>query len=170
MLQKSSVPGPSAFAETLSATLPPRDSKFSSARERLGEAVRAWNPGHKMHKSGELRYSVGIIANDTISCTWMLLRAVVVQSLSHVRSSMRPWTAAHQAPLSSTGVCSHSCPLSRWCCLSISPSAIPSPSAFSLSQHQGLFQWVGSSHQVATVLELQLQHQSFQWVLRVDFL
>ena len=68
-VQKSSVPGPSAFAETLSATLPPRDSKFSSARERLGEAVRAWNPGHKMHKSGELRYSVGIIANDTISCT-----------------------------------------------------------------------------------------------------
>ena len=39
-----------------------------------------------------------------------------------------------------------------------------------LSQHQGLFQWVGSSHQVAKVLELQLQHQSFQWILRVDFL
>ena len=37
----------------------------------------------------------------------------------------------------------------------------PSPPAFSLSQHQGLFQWVSSSHQVAKVLELQLQHQSF---------
>ena len=43
----------------------------------------------------------------------------------------------------------------------------PSP-AFNLSQHQGLFQWVGFSHQVATVLEF--QHQSFQWIFRVDFL
>ena len=44
----------------------------------------------------------------------------------------------------------------------------PSPSALTLSQHQGLFQWVGSSHQVAKVLEL--QHQSFQWIFRVDIL
>ena len=40
----------------------------------------------------------------------------------------------------------------------------PSPLALNLSQHQGLFQWVSSSHQVTKVLELQLQHQSFQWV------
>ena len=40
--------------------------------------------------------------------------------------------------------------------------------AFSLSQHQGLFQWVSSSHQVAKLLEL--QHQSFQWIFRVDFI
>ena len=40
----------------------------------------------------------------------------------------------------------------------------------SLSQHQGLFQWVSSLHQVARVLELQPQHQSFQWIFRVDFL
>ena len=41
----------------------------------------------------------------------------------------------------------------------------PSPPAFNLSQHQGLFQWVGSLHQVTKVLEFQLQHQSFQWIL-----
>jgi len=45
----------------------------------------------------------------------------------------------------------------------------PSPPAFNLSQHQGLFQWVSSSHQVAKVLELQLQQQSFQWIFRTDF-
>ena len=45
-----------------------------------------------------------------------------------------------------------------------------SPLALNLAQHQGLFQWVSSSHQVAKVLELQLQHQSFQWISRVDFL
>ena len=38
------------------------------------------------------------------------------------------------------------------------------PPAFNLSQHQGLFQWVNSSYQVAKVLEFQLQHQSFQWM------
>ena len=46
------------------------------------------------------------------------------------------------------------------------PLPSPSPPAFNLSQHQGLFQWVSSSHQVAKVLEFQLQHQSFQWRLR----
>ena len=47
----------------------------------------------------------------------------------------------------------------------------PSSSAFNLSQHQGLFQWVSSLHQVTKVVELQLQHQSFQpWMFRVDFL
>ena len=40
-----------------------------------------------------------------------------------------------------------------------------SPFAFILSQH--LFQWISYSHQLAKVLELQLQHQSFQWVFRV---
>ena len=46
----------------------------------------------------------------------------------------------------------------------------PSPPAFNLSKHQGLFQRVSSSHQVAKVLEFQLQHQSFQWTFRTDFL
>ena len=48
------------------------------------------------------------------------------------------------------------------------PLLPPSPPAFNLSQHQGLFQLVSSLHQVAKVLELQLQ--SFQWILRTDFL
>ena len=48
------------------------------------------------------------------------------------------------------------------------PLSSPSPPAFNLSQHQDLFQWVGSSRQVAKVLEL--QHQSFQWKFRTDFL
>ena len=49
------------------------------------------------------------------------------------------------------------------------PLSSPSP-AFSLSQYQGLSQWVSSSHQAAKVLEFQLQHQSFQWIFRIDFL
>ena len=49
------------------------------------------------------------------------------------------------------------------------PLSSPSPPAC-LSQHQGLFKWVSSLHQVAKVLEFQLQHQSFQWLFRTDFL
>ena len=49
----------------------------------------------------------------------------------------------------------------------LSPPSLP---ALNLSQDQGLFQWVGFSQQVARVLELLLQHQSFQWIFRVDFL
>ena len=50
------------------------------------------------------------------------------------------------------------------------PPSSPSPPAFNLSQHQCLLQWVSSLHQVAKELEFQLQHQSFQWIFRADFL
>ena len=50
------------------------------------------------------------------------------------------------------------------------PLSSPSPPALNLSQHQGLFQWISYLHQVAKLLELQLQHQSFQWIFRTDFL
>ena len=48
------------------------------------------------------------------------------------------------------------------------PLLSPSPPAPNPYQHQGLFQWVNSSHQVAKVLEFRLQHQSFQWTPRTD--
>ena len=50
------------------------------------------------------------------------------------------------------------------------PLSSPSPPAPNPSQHQGLFQWVTSLHQVAEVLEFQLQHQPLQWTLRTDLL
>ena len=53
---------------------------------------------------------------------------------------------------------------------SFHPLLSTSPPALNLSQHQGLFQWVSSSDQVAKVLEFQLQHQSFQLIFRTDFL
>ena len=50
------------------------------------------------------------------------------------------------------------------------PLSSPFLPAFNLSQHQGLFQGVSSSHQVAKVLEFQLQNQSYQWMFRIDCL
>ena len=61
----------------------------------------------------------------------------------------------------------------HWVDDAIQPSCLllsPSPPALYLSQHQGLFSWVSSSHQVTKIWELQLQHHSFQWTCRVDFL
>ena len=63
---------------------------------------------------------------------------------------------------------SNSHPLSQSCHPTISSSVIPSLPAFNLSQHQGNFQWVSFSHQMAKVLELQLQHQFFQCIFRAD--
>ena len=70
---------------------------------------------------------------------------VVVQLLSCVWLFATPWTVAWlpcRSPL--PRVCSDSCASSQWCYLTISSSVAPSPSAFNHSQHQGLFQWVGS--------------------------
>ena len=72
--------------------------------------------------------------------------------------SMSGLPVHHQFPRA----CSDSCPLSLWCHPTISSSVVPF-SSFNLSQHQGVFQWVSSSHQVAKVLELQLQHHIQDW-------
>ena len=81
-----------------------------------------------------------------------------------------PWIAAHQASLSITNSRSFLKLMSIKSVMSSNHLILssPSPPAFNVSQCQGLFQWVSSSHQVAKVLEL--QHQSFQWIFRVDFL
>ena len=97
------------------------------------------------------------------------LPAVVVQTLSRVRlcdpldCSMPGFPDLHYLPeFAQIHVCWGGDAIHLVLCWS------PSPSVFNLSQHQGLFQWVSSSHQVAKVLEF--QHQSFQWIFRVDFL
>ena len=82
---------------------------------------------------------------------------VVVQLLSHVQLFANlPW------PSPSPGAQTHV----HWVSNAIQtshPLSSPSPPAFNIPQHQDLFQWIDSSYQVAKVLELQLQHQAFQW-------
>ena len=88
-----------------------------------------------------------------------------VQSLSHVwlcdpMDCSTPGFPVHHQLLEFTRTHIH------WVSDAIQPSHLLSflfPPSLNLVQHQGLFQWVSSSHQVAKVLELQLQHQSFQW-------
>ena len=100
---------------------------------------------------------------------------LVFSQLSHsvMSNSLQPiglYHARPPCPSPTPGVYSSSCPLIWWCHPIISSLSSPSPPAFNLLQHQDLFKWVNSSHQVAKVLEFQLQHQSFQWIFRTDFL
>ena len=96
-----------------------------------------------------------------------------VQSLSRVRLFVTPWTAARQASLSITNSWSPPKPMSI---ASVMPSnhlilcgpVLLLPSIF--PSIRVFFQWVSSLHQVVKVLELQLQHPSFQWIFRTDFL
>ena len=93
-------------------------------------------------------------------------RSVVSDSLqTHESQHTRP-----PCPSPTPGVHSDSCPSSPWCHPAISSLLTPSPPAPNPSQHQSLFQWVNSSHEVAKVLEFQLQHQSIQWTHRTDLL
>ena len=120
----------------------------------------------------EFSYTIYLNKTNSKRKDTITLKVVVaVQLLSCVWFFVTSWTAAHQVSLSITiswslfkFISIESVMLSNHLILLLSPS----PFALILSQHQGLFQWVGSSHQVAKVLEL--QHQSFQWIFRVDFL
>ena len=103
-----------------------------------------------------------------------LLSTISVQ-FSHSVMSNLLWPhglqhATFPCPSPTPGVYSNSCPLSQWCHPTISSSVSPFSSCPNPSQHQGLFQWVSSLHQVAQVLEPQLQHQSLQWIFRTNFL
>ena len=101
--------------------------------------------------------------NTMLLLLLLLLSSGSVVSDSAMDCSMPGLTVLHHFPeLAQTHV--------HWVGDAIQPLSPPSSPAFNLSQHQGLFQQVSSLHQVAKVLEFQLQHQSFQWIFRVDFL
>ena len=100
---------------------------------------------------------------------------IVVQLLNCVWLSATRWTAAHHAPMSSTiswrtrWTAAHHAPMSStisWSLLKFMSVELVMLSNH-LSQHQGLFSELDSLYQVAKVLELQLQHQSLQWIFRL---
>ena len=137
--------------------------------------------------------------NSRMPSSWRLLRTMVISPCfmycfpppmrwDHLYMTKKSWKWIVVQSLScvqlSATLLNHSIPASpvlqylpefaqihvHWVSDAIQPSHLlssPSP-ALNLSQHHGLFQWISSSHQVAKVLEL--QHQSFQWIFRLDFL
>ena len=94
-------------------------------------------------------------------------------SRSVVSDSLWPYEPQHArppGPSPTPGVHPYPCPFCQWCHPTISSSVVPFSSCPQLSQHQGLFKWISSMHQVANVLEFQLQHQSLQWTPRTDLI
>jgi len=98
------------------------------------------------------------------------ITVVIIQLLSRVKPHGLQHTRL-PCPSLSPRVYSNSCPLSQWCHPTISSSVTPFSSCSQSFPASGSFPMsFSSSHQVSKVLELQLQHQSFQWIFRVDFL
>ena len=123
---------------------------------------------NKVWEVKEIKVMTDIRTLGLYKFLWM----IIVQLLSCVQLFAILWTAACQTSLSFTiswNLLTHV----HWVGDAIQPfcplSSLSHP-AFNLSQHQVLSQWVNSLYQLAKVLGLQLQHQSFQWLFRIDFL
>ena len=104
--------------------------------------------------------------NTLHSCSIQFSHSAM-STLCALMNRSTPGLPVHHQLLESTQTRVH------WVDNAIQPShrlSSPSPPALNLFQHQGLFQWVSSSCQVAKVLEFQLQHQSFHWTPRTDLL
>ena len=143
--------------------------------------LKTWQalPPHGVQGYHQLRYSIMIVCAlfcvkkmPPVSLVF-LSQIRLLFSCSVVSNSLWPHGLQHArlpCPSPSPKAGSNLGALSQWCHPTISSSVVPFSSCLQFSQHQGHFYWVSSSNQVAKVLELQLQHQSFQWTFRIDFL
>ena len=108
--------------------------------------------------------------SSTNSTTIVKICCSVAQSWLTLCNPMDCSTPGFPVPSLSPRACSDSSPLSQRCHPNISSSVAPFSSCLQSFPASGFFSNVSSSHQLAKVLEFQLQHQSFQWIFRVDFL
>ena len=133
---------------------PLKDLEWESSFHLLPDALQKSRWGGWARTSGSSRHRVCCFSRSVMSD---FLQPHGLQHATLPCPSLSPEFAQTHVSRVSDAI-QHSHPLS--------PAFLP---ALSLSQHHYLFQWISSSHQVAKVLELQLQHQSFQWIFRVDF-
>ena len=150
---------------------------LNSQIHRSSRMVVTSSWGEKEMESCCLMGIVSVLKDEKIpkisyTTIWICLTQIVQFSCSVMSNSLWPH-GLQQARLSCPSptpiAYSNPCP-SHWHHPTTSSSVVSFSSAFNLSQHQGLFRWVSSSHQVAKGLEFQLQHQSFQWIFRTDLL
>ena len=106
-----------------------------------------WCTYRHLNKACSVQFSCSVIANSWLPCELQHARPPCPSPIPGASPNSYPFVGDAIQP-------SH-------------PLSSPSPPTFSLSQHQGLSQWVSSLHQVPKLLEFQLQHQSFQWVFRL---
>ena len=116
-----------------------KSTRGNTMERKLGSRkwFSGWNLSNTYTHQGMEELEIKRISLMQVWCA-----IAIIQSLSHIWFFETPDIAACQASLSFTipGLSSNSCPSH--------PLLPPSPPALNLSQHQNLFQWVGSSHQV----------------------
>ena len=128
-------------------------------RNKSEYSLEGWRLKLKLQYLGHVMWRT-----DSLKKTLMLGSSVQFNR-SVMSDSWRPHELQHArppCPWQTPGVYSNSRPLSRWYHPAISSSVVPFSSYPQSFQHQGLLQWVNSSHEVAKVLEFQLKHQSFK--------
>ena len=137
-------------------------------RSKVWDQRVSWGSSSGLQTSGHILTGWKVLGSSVGS-----LQFSSVHSLSRVWFFATPYITARQASLSITNSQSL---LKHMSIESVMPSSHlilccpPLSSCPNPSQHQSLFQWVNSSHEVAKVLEFQLQHQSFQWTPSTDLL
>ena len=154
--------------ELLKTALPAHPLLWEWTRTSEGRKRTVSSMAHMLFKQeGFLYYfCFGDRRND-------LLLLLLLFSSSFVSHSLQPCGLQHArlpCPLPSPGACSNSCPLSWWCHLTISSSVILFSSCLQSFPASGSFLMSRLFKSGGQVLELQLQHQSFQWIFSVDFL
>ena len=130
------------------------------------ESIRAQPEWMKKVTKKWKEVSTDVVARNIFFCATQYIY-IYYCSVSKLCPTLWPYWLQHTTLLCPSlfpRVCSNSCPFSQ------QSHSLLSFSVFNLSQHQGLLQWIGSSNQETKVLEHRLQHQSFQWIFKVDFL
>ena len=125
-------------------------------RSHFASGCRSWG---KSLSPGSL-----VIIDRLLSLHGASLLSCFCCSVAKLWLTLQPQGLKHTrllCPSLSPGVCSNPCPLSQDAIQPSHPLSPPSPPVFNLSQHQGHFQWIGSSHQVPKVLDLQLHFLEF---------
>ena len=143
--------------------------KFTQAADKLNNPTSIKGTEFLVNHCKTIFFLQWRKANSQSSHWWIF--SSVQFSRSVMSDSLQPHESQHTRPpypSPTARVYPNPCPLSRWCHPTILSSVVPFSSCLQCFQYPSLFKWVSSSHQVAKVLEFQLQHQSFQWTPRTD--
>ena len=157
-----------------------KDQYIPRLRDRFRKAYMlcfgGWNGSLCKHWESQENWEFFVISRETnVPRCFLYVGPSVQFSCSVMSDSLWPHELQHSrlpCPSPTPGVYSNSCSLSQWCHPTISSPIVPFSSHLQSFPASGSLKWVSSSHQVAKVLELQLQlqHQSFQWIFRTYFL
>ena len=130
------------------------------------------------HSQKHQFFGLNFLYGPTLTSVFDISISSVQFSRSVVSDSLWPHELQHArppCPSPAPRVYPNPCPSSWWCYPAISSSVIPFSFHLQSFPASGFFQWFSSLHQVAKILEFQLQHQSFQWIsglisFRIDWL